>query len=82
MYLDGVPVAMHGNHEGSASFGATAGVRIGTRLDGINHPFIGEIDEVMMFNRALTHAEMQTLASTNTYPAGTLLMHLPLDVVQ
>ncbi|MEQ7008303.1 sialidase family protein [Actinopolymorpha sp. B17G11] len=83
LYLDGEPVATaDAPVGGSVSARALAGIRIGARMDGINNPFVGTVDEAYLFDRALTAAQIRDLTMDNTYPAGTALVHLPLEVVQ
>lgn len=81
LYVDGVPAAQVDAVPGSVSAGPQAGVRIGSRLDGINHPFVGAVDEVYLFDRALTSEQIRELATTNTAPEAPLF-HLPLDIVR
>lgn len=61
---------------------ALAGIRIGARIDGINHPFVGAVDEAYLFSGALTGAQIRAVATSNTAPDGRALVHLPMDVVR
>lgn len=82
LYVDGSPVATAAPLTGSVSAGAIGGIRVGARLDGINNPLVGAVDEVFLFDRALTADQVGALAATNTAPAGTPLLQLPLEVVR
>ncbi|TDD72595.1 hypothetical protein E1262_01665 [Jiangella aurantiaca] len=82
LYLDGEPVASAQADAGSVSANFLAGIRVGARMDGINHPFVGAVDEVYLFDRALSATQIRDLARSNTMPAGGAVCHLPLDVVR
>ncbi|TDE08636.1 sialidase family protein [Jiangella asiatica] len=78
LYLDGAastaaPVA------GSVSAAARTGIRLGARVDGINNPLVGAMDEAWLFGRALTADEVRALAVENV--ATDPLLHLPLNQV-
>jgi sialidase-1 len=66
---------------GSVSGGALCGIRIGVRTDGLNNPLVGAVDEVYLFDQALTAAQISDLATTNSGPEGDPLLHLRLDEV-
>jgi sialidase-1 len=78
MYVDGVRGGSAGPVAGSVSDDARTGIRVGARVDGVNNPFRGRLDEVWLFDRALTADEVRALAAGNVAPAGAQL-HLPLD---
>lgn len=57
------------------------GFFIGQRLDGKN-PFGGDMDDVRVYNRALTPAEIASLAALADAPGGkSLILHLPFDKI-
>jgi hypothetical protein len=67
---------------GSVSAGALCGIRIGVRPDGLNNRLVGAVDEVYLFDQALTAEQVSVLATTNSGPDGKPLLHLPLDEVR
>jgi hypothetical protein len=79
LFVDGSPVATAAAIEGSVSDDARTGIRFGARVDGINNPLRGAIDEAWLFDRALTAAEIQALAAQNAAPADGAVLHLPMD---
>lgn len=82
LYVDGVAAATGDPAAGSVSAEARTGIRVGARIDGINNPFVGSIDEVWLFDRALTPDEVAALAAHNTPPNDGTLVHLPFDRIQ
>lgn len=81
LYVDGQSVASTPAVGGSVSTGQLAGIRVGARLDGINNQFVGAVDEVYVFGRALNAGQIQELAATNRVGGEPALVHLPLDIV-
>jgi BNR repeat-like domain/Concanavalin A-like lectin/glucanases superfamily len=81
LYVDGVAAGTGAAFTGSVSAAAATGIRVGSRVDGINDPMRGAADEVWFFDRALTAAEVGTLADDNTAPSADTVAHLPLDIV-
>lgn len=81
LYVDGEAVATHEGVPGSVSADAVAGLRFGARLDGINNPVIGALDELFAADRALTADELAATITTGSYPSDSALFHLPLDVI-
>lgn len=83
LYVDGGSVATGDQTvQGSVSTNALAGIRVGARVDGINNPFVGEVDELYVFDWALNAAQIRALATDNTGPDRQPLLHLPLDDVR
>ncbi|TDE12238.1 sialidase family protein [Jiangella asiatica] len=82
LYLDGEAVASEPADAGSLSTNFLAGIRVGARMDGINHPFVGAVDEVYLFDRALSAAQIRDLAESNTQPSGGPVCHLPLEIAR
>src|SRR5690606_20269045 len=82
LYVDRVAAATGDPAAGSVSAEARNGIRVGARIDGINNPFVGSIDEVWLFDRALTPDEVAALAAHNTPPNDGTLVHLPFDRIQ
>jgi hypothetical protein len=78
LYLDGEQVAEAESPFGSASTGARAGVHIGQRPDGANR-LAGAVDEVHVYDRALTAAEIAGVAGGGTDIAGGAVLRLPMD---
>lgn len=61
LYVDGVRVVRNTNSKSLALIASTDELRIGARSDG-TFPFIGAIDEVRIYDRALTEAEIAARA--------------------
>ncbi|MFE1239075.1 exo-alpha-sialidase [Streptomyces tendae] len=78
LFLDGAAAAEAADVPGSVSRNSPFGVHVGERMDG-RARFTGAVDDVRVWNRALTDAEIAAGASPATL-AGTVL-HLPLDRV-
>lgn len=81
VYVDGVAGGSRTGVTGSVSAGAVVGVRFGARLDGINNPVVGALDEILLYRRALQPVEITALARANRIPAEPLV-HLPLEEVR
>lgn len=81
LYIDGEAAGSTAAVPGSVSNGALTGIRVGARVDGINNPLAGAVDEVWMFDRALGAADISMLAADNTVADVEPVLHLPLDRV-
>jgi sialidase-1 len=79
LYADGVRAGTAGPIPGSVSAGAPSGVRIGARVDGINWPFVGAVDEVWVVREALTAGQITTLVNANEVNSDAVVTHLPMD---
>lgn len=79
LYVDGEPQGSSAPAAGSVSAGALAGIRIGARIDGINTPLVGAVDEVWMFDQALGAADIAALAAGDAPGGAEPVLHLPLD---
>ncbi|WP_116951837.1 sialidase family protein [Jiangella endophytica] len=79
IYVDGVPQASSAPVAGPVSAGPLTGIRIGARVDGINNPLDGAVDDVWMFDQALGAAEIAALAAGNAPAGAEPVLHLPLD---
>ncbi|WBB59307.1 exo-alpha-sialidase [Streptomyces sp. WMMC500] len=82
LYVDGAPAAASGPVAGSVSADARTGIRAGARVNGINNPLVGAVDEVWLFDRALDAAQTERLAADNRPPRGAAVLHLPLETVR
>jgi hypothetical protein len=66
IYVDGAPVAVAvtlNSLGGSIANGPAAELNIGSRMNGANHNFTGQIDEVAIFSRQVSAAEMAAIFS-------------------
>jgi sialidase-1 len=79
LYADGVRAGTAGPIPGSVSVDAPAGVRVGARVDGVNWPFVGAMDEVWVIREALDATRVQTLMTTNGVSSRAVVAHLPLN---
>ncbi|WP_203453864.1 LamG domain-containing protein [Jiangella aurantiaca] len=79
IYLDGEPQGSSAPAAGSVSAGALTGIRIGARVDGINNPLDGAVDDVWMFDQALSAAQIAALAAGEAPAGAEPVLHLPLD---
>ena len=82
LYADGVRAGTAGPVSGSVSAAAPSGVRIGARVDGVNWPFVGAVEEVWAIREALTAAQITTLVQTNQVSSDAVVAHLPLSEVR
>jgi hypothetical protein len=82
LYVDGSLAATGAPVSGSVSAQARTGIRVGARVDGVNNPLRGTVDDVWMLDRALTAAEIKTLAQSNVAPNSGVRLHLPLNEVR
>jgi len=76
MYYDGLPVSSTTN---TSSLPVTAStIKIGgTQFGSYHYPWIGDIDEVSIYNRALTGAEIKKLAQISALPPAPKLIISP-----
>lgn len=81
LYVDGVAAATAGPVTGSVSDGTVGGIRFGARLDGINDPLLGDLDEAWLFDSALTADQVQALEASNQAPQDGVALHLPLEKI-
>lgn len=81
VYVDGAAGGSRTGVTGSVSAGALAGCRFGARLDGINNPVVGELDEILLYRRALGTDEIAGLFQANRIPTDPLV-HLPLELLR
>ncbi len=82
LYVDGALAASGASiGTGSVSAGARTGIRVGARVDGIHAQFVGGIDEVWLFDTALTAEQVAGLAATNTVQGATPVTHLPMKQI-
>ncbi|SDU79851.1 sialidase-1 [Jiangella alkaliphila] len=82
LYVDGQVAATGASiGTGSVSAGARTGIRVGARVDGINAQFVGAIDEVWLFDTALTAEQVADLAATNSVQGATPVTHLPMKQI-
>ncbi|MFE6175714.1 exo-alpha-sialidase [Streptomyces sp. NPDC056464] len=79
LFIDGRATSTAGV-SGSVSRNSPFGVHIGQRMDSRAF-FTGGIDEVRVWNRALTDAELTRVRQTNVGPSSNTTLWLPLDQV-
>ncbi|SEE72817.1 sialidase family protein [Jiangella alba] len=79
LYVDGEARATAAPVAGSVSAGALTGIRIGSRVDGINNPLDGAADDVWLFDQALGAAQIAELAAGDPPSGAEPVLHLPLD---
>ncbi|MFE6281907.1 exo-alpha-sialidase [Streptomyces sp. NPDC057877] len=80
LFLDGEAVGSTADVAGSVSRNSPFGVHIGQRMDSRAF-FTGAIDDVRVWNRALSDGEIGTMRGTGTGPALGTLTWLPMDQV-
>ncbi|GAB2784736.1 sialidase family protein [Amycolatopsis magusensis] len=80
LYLDGKLAASASGLTGSVSPGRPFAIHLGQRLDG-QFRLQGSLDEIRLYGRALTIAEIAALATGSGTAAG-LRLHLPLEVTR
>jgi len=78
MYVDGALVASGPDVAGSVSQTVSFQIQIGERLDGAFH-FDGTLDEVRMYSRALSTAELDAVLARNAAPHAGEVLRLPFD---
>ncbi|MFI6009930.1 LamG-like jellyroll fold domain-containing protein [Streptomyces sp. NPDC051243] len=79
LFIDGSPIST-ADVAGSVSRNSPFGVHIGQRMDSRAF-FTGAIDEVRVWNRALTDAELTRVRQSNIGPSTNSTMWLPMDQV-
>jgi hypothetical protein len=62
IYVDGVALPLSVSGVPSPIFATTNGLRFGLRFDG-TQPFVGRIDDIRVYNRALSAAEVKAITS-------------------
>ncbi|MET7332168.1 sialidase family protein [Nonomuraea sp. NPDC005650] len=83
LLVDGVQVSSAAAPAGSVTLGKEFGVEglhIGQRIDGVDR-FRGSLDEVRLYRRALTDAELDLIRQWNLPIGGRLGLRLPFDQV-
>ncbi|SDU64223.1 sialidase family protein [Jiangella alkaliphila] len=80
LYVDGDRAASAAAVPGSVSAAARTGIRIGARVDGVNDPLVGAVEEVWIVGRALDDGQVRTLVERNTAPGA--VVHLPVDRIR
>ncbi|WP_020666906.1 sialidase family protein [Amycolatopsis nigrescens] len=78
LYLDGALAATGSGLQGSVSPGRPFAVHAGQRLDG-QYRLRGSLDDYRLYDRALTAAEIGSLATSDGGPSAGLRLHLPFD---
>ncbi|MGX5186604.1 exo-alpha-sialidase [Streptomyces avermitilis] len=79
LFLDGAPIST-ADVPGSVSRNSPFGVHIGQRMDSRAY-FTGSIDEVRVYGRALSDAEITGLRTDNEASARDTVLRLPMDRV-
>ncbi|HEY0472743.1 MAG TPA: sialidase family protein [Kribbella sp.] len=77
IWVDGTQAAGVTAPAGSVSPGRPFKMYVGQRLDGIHH-FDGSLDEVRIYKRALTAAEIGSIRSSNVTTVPNVVLDLPL----
>jgi sialidase-1 len=83
LWVDGVKVATAPGLPGSVTAGHDGGILglfVGRRPDGADR-FIGEVDELRIYNRALDASELAEIYATNTLITDSLVLRLPFDQI-
>ncbi|MEV6038995.1 sialidase family protein [Nonomuraea sp. NPDC052116] len=83
LLVDGVQVSSAAAAPGSLTLGkefGLEGIHIGQRLDGVDR-FRGSLDEVRVYRRAVTDAELDLIRQWNLPVGGRLGLRLPFDQV-
>ncbi|MCO6010375.1 exo-alpha-sialidase [Actinoallomurus purpureus] len=83
LWIDGTQVASAAVPPGSVTEGkefGVDGIHVGERLDGANR-FHGTLDDLRVYKRALSPAEIQTLATSDQRIGGRLALWLPFETV-
>ncbi|MET9248845.1 sialidase family protein [Nonomuraea sp. NPDC003709] len=83
LLVDGVQVSSAAAPPGSLTLGkefGLEGIHIGQRLDGVDR-FRGSLDEVRVYRRAVTDAELDLIRQWNLPVGGRLGLRLPFDQV-
>lgn len=79
LFVDGTQVSSVASPAGSVSTARPFRVYVGQRLDGL-HRFDGQLDEVRLYRRALTSAELASVRTSNATPPGAEL-RLPFETI-
>lgn len=82
--IDGATVADLAAPRGSVTTGKEFGIRsiyLGRRVDGLNNPFRGDLDEFRIYGRALTAEELREIREHNVPIAGQLRLRLPFTTI-
>ncbi|MEV6416718.1 sialidase family protein [Kribbella sp. NPDC051718] len=77
IWVDGVQVASVAAPAGSVSPGRPFKMYVGQRIDGAHH-FDGSLDEVRIYKRALTAAELSSIRTSNVTTVPNVVLDLPL----
>ncbi|WP_344842568.1 sialidase family protein [Kribbella ginsengisoli] len=77
IWVDGVQVASVASPAGSVSPGRPFKMYVGQRIDGAHH-FDGSLDEVRLYKRALTAAELGSIRTSNVTTVPNVVLDLPL----
>ncbi|MEU4394574.1 sialidase family protein [Kribbella sp. NPDC023855] len=77
IWVDGVQVASVASPAGSVSPGRPFKMYVGQRLDGAHH-FDGSLDEVRIYKRAITAAELNSIRTSNVTTVPNAVLDLPL----
>jgi sialidase-1 len=77
IWVDGAQAASVAAPTGSVSPGRPFKMYVGQRLDGAHH-FDGSLDEVRIYKRALTAAEISSIRTTNATTVPNVVLDLPL----
>lgn len=82
LYADGIRAGAAGPVPGSVSADAPCGVRIGARVDGLNWPFVGAMEEIWVIREALTADQIATLVASNEVSSPDVVAHLQMDRIR
>jgi sialidase-1 len=77
IWVDGVQAASVAAPAGSVSPGRPFKMYVGQRIDGAHH-FDGSLDEVRLYKRALTAAELNSIRTSNVTTVPNAVLDLPL----
>jgi sialidase-1 len=78
--VDGTETASAADVPGSVSRNSVFGVHLGQGVDSRTH-LAGSLDEVSVYDRALSEAELTALRERNAAPSDAAVLALPLDTV-
>lgn len=84
VFIDGATVADLAAPRGSVTTGKEFGIHsiyLGRRVDGLNNPFRGTLDEFRIYSRALTPEELRDIRKHNAPIAGQLRLRLPFTAI-
>lgn len=79
LYIDGTLAARGAAVQGSVSDDSVGGIRFGARLDGINDPLLGDLDDSWLADQALTADQVQRSYLDNTMPPDATVLHMPME---